>query len=264
MPTATLLAGRAVRDICPAATLPTDPHPLVKFVKINGTGQHQQARGDEFLTSAGRIGEPGPSDHAGAFGADVITALRHLAEMINQRLQFRPSRGQQGFAVELGGQGLVFGGHSLSVADATDGWSLNHLHLVPCLWLLDLNMGDYMVLRIVHLGTMSRTGPMYLGGTMKVIRRIAMTTLAAAGLFVSMTGPAAADVIEDVPHVSQHKHCLLTPNGWVLIAEGVSEEAYEQDTQALYQLHDKVHFGTPTDDGGLTIKRIVAGEDCSD
>jgi hypothetical protein len=254
-----LLAGRAVRDICPAATLPTDPHPLVKFVKINVTGEHQQARGDEFLTSAGRIGEPGPSDHAGAFGADVITALRHLAEMINQRLQFRPSRGQQGFAVECGAQGLVFGGHSLSVADATDGWSPNHLHLVPCLWPTTWFCGWSIWV------PMSRTGPMYLGGTVKVIRRIAMTTLAAAGLFVSMTGPAAADVIEDVPEVAPHKHCLLTPNGWVPIAEGVSEEADEQDTPALDQLHDKVHFGTPTDDGGpLRIVRVsVADENCS-
>jgi hypothetical protein len=167
--------------------------------------------------------------------------------------------------VEGCAEGLVFGGHSLSVADATDGWSPNHLHLVPCSWLLDLNMGDYMVLRVVHLGTMSRTGPMYLGGTMKVVRRIAMTTLAAAGLFVSMIGPVEADVPVDVPVVSQHKHCLLTPNGWVPIAEGVSEEAYEQDTQALYQLHDKVHFGTPTDDGGpLRIVRVAAGEDCPD
>jgi len=155
---------------------------------------------------------------------------------------------------------LVFGGHSLSVADATDGWSLNHLHLVPCLWLLDLNMGDYMVLRIVHLGTMSRTGPMYLGGTMKVIRRIAVTTLAAAGLFASMTGPATADVIEDVP---QHKHCLLTPNGWVPIAEGVSVEAYEQDAPALDQLHGQVHTGTPTDDGGpLRIVKVDVDQPC--
>jgi hypothetical protein len=106
---------------------------------------------------------------------------------------------------------------------------------------------------------------MYLGGTMKVIRRIAMTTLAAAGLFVSMTGPVEADVPVDVPVVLPHKHCLLTPNGWVLIAEGVSEEADEQDAPALDQLHDKVHTGTPTDDGGpLRIVRVNAtAEDCS-
>jgi hypothetical protein len=103
---------------------------------------------------------------------------------------------------------------------------------------------------------------MYLGGTVKVIRRIAMTTLAAAGLFVSMTGPAAADVIEDV---APHKHCLLTPNGWVPIAGGVSVEADEQDGPALDQLHGQVHTGTPTDDGGpLRIVRVsVADENCS-
>jgi hypothetical protein len=43
-------------------------------------------------------------------------------------LQFGPSRSQQGFAVKGCAEGLVFGGHSLSVADATDGWSPNHLH----------------------------------------------------------------------------------------------------------------------------------------
>jgi hypothetical protein len=87
-----LLAGRAVRDICPAATLPTDPHPLVKFVKINRSGQHQQPRGDEILTSPATSGEPATGDHPGDLGADVITALHYLAEMINQRLQFGPSR----------------------------------------------------------------------------------------------------------------------------------------------------------------------------
>jgi len=160
--------------------------------------------------------------------ASSTTAFERTS--IDQRLQ--------GFAVEGGGQGLIFGGHTLSVADATDG---------P------------VGLRLVHLGIMSRTGPMYLGGTMKVIRRITVTTLAAAGLFASMTGPATADVIEDVP---QHKHCLLTPNGWVPIAEGVSVEAYEQDAPALDQLHGQVHTGTPTDDGGLTIKKIDADQDC--
>jgi hypothetical protein len=91
---------------------------------------------------------------------------------------------------------------------------------------------------------------------MKVIRRIAVATLAGAGLFVSMTGPAAADVIEDVPHVSQHKHCLLTPNGWVPIAGGVSVKADEQDAPALDQFHGKVHRGKPTSTGGLIIVRV--------
>jgi hypothetical protein len=97
---------------------------------------------------------------------------------------------------------------------------------------------------------------------MKVIRRIAVAAVVAAGLFVSMSGPAAADVIVGV---GQHKHCLLTPNGWVPIAGGVSVEAYEQDAPALDQFHGKVHTGTPTDDGGpLRIVRVdAADEDCS-
>jgi hypothetical protein len=37
-----------------------------------------------------------------------------LTDVINQRLQFGPFRSQQGFAVELGGQDLVFGGHAPS------------------------------------------------------------------------------------------------------------------------------------------------------
>jgi hypothetical protein len=72
-----------VRNICPAATLPTNPHPLVEFVKINRTGQHQQARGDEFLTSPHGAREPGPGDDSGAFGAEVIAALSHLTKMID-------------------------------------------------------------------------------------------------------------------------------------------------------------------------------------
>jgi hypothetical protein len=75
-----------VRNICPAATLPTNPHPLVEFVKINVTGQHQQARGDEFLTSPHGTREPGPGDDSGALYANIVTVLSHLPEVINQRL----------------------------------------------------------------------------------------------------------------------------------------------------------------------------------
>ena len=87
------LARRAVRNICPAATLPTNPHPLVEFVKINRAGEHQQAGGDQFLTSPHGAREPATGDDSGALGADVVAALRCVAEMINQRLQFGPSRG---------------------------------------------------------------------------------------------------------------------------------------------------------------------------
>ena len=88
-----VLAGRTVRNICPAATLPTNPHPLVEFVKINMAREQQQPCCDEFLTSPHAASEPRASDDSGAFGAEVIPALSHLAEMIDQRLQFGLSRG---------------------------------------------------------------------------------------------------------------------------------------------------------------------------
>jgi hypothetical protein len=92
---------------------------------------------------------------------------------------------------------------------------------------------------------------------MKAIRRIAVAAVVAAGLFVSMSGPASADVI-----VGQHKHCLLTPNGWVPIAGGVSVEAYGREAPALDQFHDNVHTGKPTDDGGpLRIVRVDAADE---
>jgi hypothetical protein len=77
------LACWAVRNICPAVTLPTDPHPLVEFVKINRTGEHQQPGGYEFLTSPHAASEPGTGDGAGAFCSDVVTTLSHLTKMIN-------------------------------------------------------------------------------------------------------------------------------------------------------------------------------------
>jgi hypothetical protein len=96
---------------------------------------------------------------------------------------------------------------------------------------------------------------------MKVIRRIAVAAVVAAGLFVSMSGPAAADVIVGV---APHKHCLLTPNGWVPIAGGVSVEADEQDAPALDQFHGKVHRGKPTSTGGLIIVRVdTEDKDCA-
>jgi hypothetical protein len=96
---------------------------------------------------------------------------------------------------------------------------------------------------------------------MKVIHRIAVAAAVAAGLFVSMSGPAAADVIGGV---EQHRHCLLTPNGWVPIAGGVSVEADEQDAPALDQFHGKVHRGEPTSTGGLIIVKVdVADENCA-
>jgi hypothetical protein len=111
-----LSAGRpGVRNCRSAASFPTSPDPPVELVKINGPGQHHQSGGNDVIASPATSGEPGIGDHAGDLDAEVITALRHLTEMINQRLQFGSSRSQQGFAVELGGHGLVFGGHSFSL-----------------------------------------------------------------------------------------------------------------------------------------------------
>jgi hypothetical protein len=51
----------------------------------------------------------------------------------------------------------------------------------------------------------------------KIVGRFALAALAASGLMFATSVPAAGDV-------APHKH-LLTPDGWVLIAKGVSEEA---------------------------------------
>jgi hypothetical protein len=68
---------------------PNHPHPLVEFVKINVTGQHQQARGDEFLTSPHGTREPGPGDDSGALYANIVTVLSHLPEVIKSAVAAR-------------------------------------------------------------------------------------------------------------------------------------------------------------------------------
>jgi hypothetical protein len=82
----------------------------------------------------------------------------------------------------------------------------------------------------------------------------ALAAVAAASLVFGASTPAAA--------VLPHKHCLLTPEGWVLIAEGVSEEA--PNDPALEAFHDRVHTGVPGSGGEpLTIARIDVDQDCS-
>jgi len=82
----------------------------------------------------------------------------------------------------------------------------------------------------------------------------AVAALAAMGLFAT-TAPAAADVT-----LTPHMHCLETPSGWVLIAEGVSE--YAPNDPALVNFHEEVHFGEPQDQ--LSIERIFMNEEnCS-
>jgi hypothetical protein len=83
-----LLAALRVRLRCSPPTFPTDSYPSVEFVKVNGAGEHQQPGGDDILTALAYAGEPATGDDSGALGADVVAALRGLAEMINQRLQF--------------------------------------------------------------------------------------------------------------------------------------------------------------------------------
>lgn len=93
---------------------------------------------------------------------------------------------------------------------------------------------------------------------MNVGRKIvgsALAAVAAAGLVFGTSAPAAADV-------APHKHCLLTPSGWVLLAEGVSEHA--PNDPALENFHLRVHTGVPGGGGEpLTIVRISIDQDCS-
>jgi hypothetical protein len=63
-------------------------------------GEHQKPCRDEVLASPGGTSEPAAGDGSGAFCADIVAALRSLPQVINQRLQFWPSGGEECFAVE--------------------------------------------------------------------------------------------------------------------------------------------------------------------
>ena len=57
---------------------------MVELVKINRPGEHQQAgRGDEIFAAPRAASESATGDGSGAFDADVVAALRHLAEAIH-------------------------------------------------------------------------------------------------------------------------------------------------------------------------------------
>jgi hypothetical protein len=94
----------------------------------------------------------------------------------------------------------------------------------------------------------------YLGGAMKLLGRSALAAVATAGLMFVPSAPANA---------VSHKHCLYTPSpeGYVLIAQGVSEEAYDAESGALELFHKYVHRGEPSEQ--LTIVRIEVDEDCT-
>ena len=85
---------------------------------------------------------------------------------------------------------------------------------------------------------------------MKIVRKFALAAVTTAGLAFATSTPAAA--------VTDHEHCLLTPEGYVVVARGVSEVAPEEP--ALEKFHEYVHFGEPGEQ--LTIVRIPVGGEC--
>jgi hypothetical protein len=91
-----------------------------------------------------------------------------------------------------------------------------------------------------------------LGGTMKIIRRVVLAAVAAAGLAFATTAPAAA--------VGDHSHCLLTPTGYVPIAQGVSLEAPHDP--ALHNFHDYVHSGQPGREFLGMVISVPKGGEC--
>ena len=89
---------------------------------------------------------------------------------------------------------------------------------------------------------------------MKIVGRkivgSAVAAVAAAGLMFATSAPAAA--------VTDHEHCLLTPDGWVKIAAGISEVT---TAPALEEFHEYVHTGEPAEQ--LTFYRIPVGGECT-
>jgi hypothetical protein len=80
--------------------LPADPYPLVEFVKVNVSGEYQQAGCDQVFASPRRSGEPATGDSSGALDADIVTTLSDLAEVIDQGLKYWAFGGQQCLAME--------------------------------------------------------------------------------------------------------------------------------------------------------------------
>jgi hypothetical protein len=84
-----------------APTLPSDSDPPIELVKINMARQHEKTGRDEFLATSSSASKPATGDDAGAVDADIVATLSHLAEAINQGLEFGPFRGEQHFAMEF-------------------------------------------------------------------------------------------------------------------------------------------------------------------
>ena len=91
---------------------------------------------------------------------------------------------------------------------------------------------------------------------MKIFGKAALAAAATAGLILVPGAQAAADL------TTSHKHCLYvkTVDEYVLIAKGVSEEAWDADTPALDMFHQYVHTGLPGDQ--LKIVRINVDAEC--
>jgi hypothetical protein len=77
-----------------APPFPANLYTPVKLVKIDGPGEHQQSGGDQVLAPLTHAGEPRARNDSHAFGSDVVAALRDLAQMINERLQFESLGGE--------------------------------------------------------------------------------------------------------------------------------------------------------------------------
>jgi hypothetical protein len=80
------------------------------------------------------------------------------------------------------------------------------------------------------------------------MRRL-LTTVAAAAMAVGFT---AASAPGHPP--GPHRHCLLTPQGWVEIAPGVVEHPKVHET-AFHNVHGHVHVGAGNE-GPLTIMPV--------
>jgi hypothetical protein len=72
------------------------------------SGEHQESGCNQVLASPSSACEPATSDGPGAFGADIVASLSQLPQMIDEPLQFGPFGCEQGFALEGGGEDLVF------------------------------------------------------------------------------------------------------------------------------------------------------------
>ena len=72
------------------------------FIKINIASEHEEPSGDQLLAPPDWGGEPGAGDGSGALGSDVVAALCHLAEVIDQRLQFGSLCGEE-WGIEMRG-----------------------------------------------------------------------------------------------------------------------------------------------------------------